>query len=72
MHVCGAVWLQAFVNTGINLPLHFESNAWSSHREDRVSTPEFVDFDREPGKVSIFLAVEFLSFTSFDFDKLTC
>jgi len=44
--------LQAFVNTGINVPLQFESNAWSTRREDRVPTPEFVDFDREPGKVS--------------------
>jgi len=44
--------LQAFVNTGINLPLQFESNAWSCRREDRLPTSEFVDFDREPGKVS--------------------
>jgi hypothetical protein len=43
----------AFVNTGINLPLRFESNAWSSQREHRRPTPEFVDLDTEPGKVHL-------------------
>jgi len=43
----------AFVNTGINLPLRFESNAWSSQRDQRRLTSEFVDLDREPGKVHL-------------------
>ena len=46
--------LQAFVATGINLPLYFTSNSWSENPNDRVPTTEYVDFDREPGKVSIF------------------
>jgi Core binding factor beta subunit len=47
--------MQAFVNTGINLHLQFESNAWSTRREERVPTSEFVDFDREAGKVRIYI-----------------
>ena len=42
---------QAFVATGTNLNLTFESNAWSERDEDRVVTREHVDFDREQGKV---------------------
>ena len=44
--------LQAFVSTGTNLFLNFLANAWSERTEDRVPTREFVDFDREAGKVS--------------------
>jgi len=60
---CFYVW-QAFINTGINLPLQFESNAWSSRREDRVPTLEFVDFEREPGKVfaSVVILIKILSY----------
>nr|ARE59198.1 CBF-beta isoform 2 [Pinctada imbricata] len=43
----------AFVATGTNLNLLFESNAWSERDEDRVVTREYVDFDREPGKVHL-------------------
>ena len=46
--------MQAFVATGTNLQLHFSANAWSDRAEDRVPTREFVNFDREPGKVSTF------------------
>ena len=46
--------VQAFVATGTNLQLHFSANAWSDRAEDRVPTREFVNFDREPGKVSTF------------------
>jgi hypothetical protein len=31
--------------------LNFESNAWSDKDEDRIPTREYVDFEREPGKV---------------------
>lgn len=41
----------AFVATGTNLHLQFTPNAWSENPEDRVPTQEFVNFDREPGKV---------------------
>lgn len=40
----------AFVATGTNLQLNFESNAWSDKDEDRIPTREYVDFEREPGK----------------------
>ncbi|XP_063439259.1 core-binding factor subunit beta-like isoform X1 [Mytilus trossulus] len=43
----------AFVATGTNIPLQFSSNAWSEREEDRLTTREFVDFDREPGKVHL-------------------
>ncbi|XP_033754924.1 core-binding factor subunit beta-like isoform X1 [Pecten maximus] len=43
----------AFVCTGTNLQLSFSSNAWSDKDEDRVTTREFVDFDREVGKVHL-------------------
>ncbi|XP_025114681.1 core-binding factor subunit beta-like isoform X2 [Pomacea canaliculata] len=43
----------AFVATGTNLQLQFAANAWSDRAEDRVSTREFVNFDREPGKVHL-------------------
>ncbi|XP_045192184.1 protein big brother-like isoform X1 [Mercenaria mercenaria] len=43
----------AFVATGINLQLQFTPNAWSENPDDRVPTPEFVNFDREPGKVHL-------------------
>lgn len=45
---------QAFVATGTNLQLNFESNAWSDKDEDRIPTREYVDFEREPGKVGNF------------------
>ena len=44
---------QAFVASGTNLQLSFLSNAWSDRPEDRTPTREFVDFDREVGKVSL-------------------
>lgn len=47
-----SLFLKAFVATGTNIPLQFSSNAWSEREEDRLTTREFVDFDREPGKVS--------------------
>ena len=40
--------------SGTNLTLSFLSNAWSDRPEDRTPTREFVDFDREVGKVSHF------------------
>ncbi|KAL8585308.1 hypothetical protein ACOMHN_066896 [Nucella lapillus] len=43
----------AFVPTGTNLQLNFSANAWSDRAEDRVPTREFVNFDREPGKVHL-------------------
>ncbi|XP_013387055.1 core-binding factor subunit beta isoform X2 [Lingula anatina] len=43
----------AFVGPGSNLSLQFMSNAWSDNPDDRVPTREFVDFDREPGKVHL-------------------
>nr|XP_034338926.1 core-binding factor subunit beta isoform X2 [Crassostrea gigas] len=43
----------AFVATGTNLQLNFESNAWSDKDEDRIPTREYVDFEREPGKVHL-------------------
>lgn len=46
--------MQAIVNSGTNLPLTFISNAWSDRPEDRLPTREFVDFEREVGKVSIY------------------
>ena len=39
--------------SGMNLQLSFLSNAWSDRSEDRTPTREFVDFDREVGKVSL-------------------
>ncbi|XP_070196307.1 core-binding factor subunit beta-like isoform X2 [Littorina saxatilis] len=43
----------AFVSTGTNLQLNFSANAWSDIAEERVPTREFVNFDREPGKVHL-------------------
>ena len=43
----------SFVATGTNLPLYFSSNSWSEREEDRITTREFVDFDREQGKVHL-------------------
>jgi hypothetical protein len=51
-YCCGC---QAIVNSGTNLPLAFISNAWSDREEDHLPTKEFVDFDREVGKVSSFI-----------------
>lgn len=48
---------QAFVATGTNLQLSFMANAWSDKPEDRIPTRDFVDFDREPGKVSFLFLV---------------
>jgi len=42
-----------FVSLGINLQLFFESNSWSDRAEDRVVSTEFVDFNREQGKVHL-------------------
>ncbi|KAK2187625.1 hypothetical protein NP493_159g00008 [Ridgeia piscesae] len=39
--------------SGINLQLAFVSNAWSEAEEDRIATQEFVDFQRERGKVHL-------------------
>ena len=50
-----AFCFQAFVASGTNLQLSFLSNAWSDRPEDRTPTREFVDFDREVGKVGNFL-----------------
>lgn len=33
--------------------MSFASNAWSDKPEDRKATSEFVNFDREPGKVHL-------------------
>lgn len=46
---------QVFVTLGINLQLLFESNSWSSRAEDRLVSTEFVDFNKEPGKVRFYL-----------------
>ncbi|CAG5114774.1 unnamed protein product, partial [Candidula unifasciata] len=43
----------AFVCTGTNLQLNFVRDAWSERAEDRIATPEFVNFDLEPGKVHL-------------------
>jgi hypothetical protein len=43
----------AFVSSGLNLQLSFLANSWSDSPEDRVPTREFVDFDREAGKVHL-------------------
>ncbi|XP_046378780.1 core-binding factor subunit beta-like isoform X1 [Haliotis cracherodii] len=43
----------AFTATGTNLQLSFAANAWSDKPEDRTPTQEFVNFDREPGKVHL-------------------
>ena len=37
----------------MNLQLDFLSNAWSERQEDRLPSREFVDFDREAGKVHL-------------------
>ena len=43
--------LQSYPSNGINLQLTFVSNTWSERHEDRLPTQQFVDFEREPGKV---------------------
>ena len=43
--------LQAYPGTGLNLMLSFVSNSWSDRPEDKVITKEFVDFEKELGKV---------------------
>lgn len=43
----------AFVATGTTLQLSFAANAWSDKPEDRNPTTEFVNFEREPGKVHL-------------------
>ncbi|XP_070574123.1 core-binding factor subunit beta-like isoform X2 [Ptychodera flava] len=43
----------AFTATGTNLHLQFASNAWSENKADRIPTKEFVDFDKEVGKVHL-------------------
>jgi hypothetical protein len=42
---------QAFVGSGISLPLTFTSNSWSERADDRLPTQEFVDFEKDLGKV---------------------
>ena len=44
---------QGYPGSGINLQLAFVSNAWSEAEEDRIATQEFVDFQRERGKVGV-------------------
>ena len=46
------MYFQAFVASGINLQLQFTPNSWSERAEDRVPTRDYVDFEREQGKVS--------------------
>ena len=55
------LYLQAFISSGTNLQLSFLSNAWSDRPEDRTPTREFVDFDREVGKVSHHISVQLYS-----------
>lgn len=43
----------AFVASGINLQLQFTPNSWSERPEDRVPTRDYVDFEREQGKVHL-------------------
>ncbi|NP_001161519.1 core binding factor beta subunit [Saccoglossus kowalevskii] len=43
----------AFTATGSNLHLQFATNAWSESKTDRVPTKEFVDFEKEAGKVHL-------------------
>ncbi|XP_071817202.1 core-binding factor subunit beta-like isoform X2 [Apostichopus japonicus] len=43
----------AFVSTGTNIPLSFLSNAWSENKTIKSVTREFVDFEREVGKVHL-------------------
>lgn len=39
---------------GINLQLNFEFNVWLDKDEDRIFIREYVDFEREFGKVGNF------------------
>merc|ERR1712226_1484099 len=43
----------AFMSSGTNLQLSFTSHSWSDRADDRVVSQEFVDFDRETGKVHL-------------------
>ncbi|XP_077983505.1 core-binding factor subunit beta-like isoform X2 [Glandiceps talaboti] len=43
----------AFIGTGTNLHLQFAANAWSDNKADKIPTKEFVDFDKEAGKVHL-------------------
>ncbi len=45
------------MSTGTNLPMCFTSNSWSDRPEDRIPTIDYVDFDKEPGKVSTALVI---------------
>ena len=44
-------YLQAYTSSGINFQLSFTSNSWSERPEEHITTKEFVDFEKEPGKV---------------------
>ena len=50
---------------GINLQLTFHSNVWSENPEDRVATREFVDFDKEAGKVGFLISSYFSCIAQF-------
>lgn len=39
------------MGSGISLPLTFTSNSWSERADDRLPTREFVDFEKDLGKV---------------------
>ncbi|XP_052822981.1 core-binding factor subunit beta isoform X2 [Octopus bimaculoides] len=41
----------AFVSTGTTFSLSFAAKSWSDKPEDRIATTEFVNFERESGKV---------------------
>ncbi|CAH1780530.1 unnamed protein product [Owenia fusiformis] len=43
----------AFTNSGTNFVLNFLANVWSDRPEERVITKEFLDFEKEVGKVHL-------------------
>jgi len=43
----------SYTSSGLNLQLNFLSNSWSERQEDRLPTRDFVDFDRETGRVHL-------------------
>lgn len=43
---------QAVIGSGVNFQLLCHSNAWSERPEEKRPTKDFVDFDKEPNKVS--------------------
>ena len=48
--------IQAVVGVGLNLNLNFSSNSWNENNDvisDGRPALNFVDFDREPNKVSV-------------------